>query len=170
MRICLLGLGQVGLPTAKYILDKGIKVWGYDINPIAIKKAKEKSSLRATSNWHEIPPVDIYIICVSTMLKSDMPDLSPVFDVCEKISQKARSSSLVSIESTIIPGTSRKIYEEIFKKNIRLVHVPHRYWAGAPLKHGVNQLRVIGAVNKQSLNAGVNFYRDILKIPLHVTP
>ena len=168
VKACVLGLGQIGLPTATYILRKGLGVWGYDINPITVKKAREERILNATSNWHEIPPVDIYIICVSTILKNDMPDLSPIFDVCEKISQKARQSSLVSIESTVLPGTSKKVYENIFQKNINLVHVPHRYWAEDPARHGVKQLRVIGAVNPESLNAGLRFYRDILEIPLHL--
>ena len=169
-KVCVLGLGQVGLPTARYILEKGLEVWGYDINPVTIERAKEEGTLRATGNWHEIPPVDIYIICVSTMLKNDLPDLSPIFDACEKISQKARSSSLVSIESTIMPGASKKVYENIFNKNINLVHVPHRYWAEDQANHGVKQLRVIGAVNPESLNIGLKFYRDILKMPLHVVP
>lgn len=167
MKVCVLGLGQVGLPTAKYIMERGLEVWGYDIDPIANKRAKERGIFRATSNWHKIPPVDIYVICISTMLKSDVPDLSPIFDVCEKISQKARSSSLVSIESTIIPGTSRKVYKNIFNKNVNLVHVPHRYWAKDQVRHGVRQLRVIGAVNPESLKLGLRFYKDILKIPLH---
>jgi UDP-N-acetyl-D-mannosaminuronic acid dehydrogenase len=167
LKVCVLGLGQVGLPTARYTLKKGLEVWGYDINPIAVERAKENGSLRATSNWHNVPSMDIYIICISTMLKSDMPNLSPIFDVCEKISQKARSSSLVSIESTIMPGTSKKLYENIFNKNINVVHVPHRYWAEDQLRHGVKQLRVIGAVNLESLNVGLKFYRDILEIPVH---
>jgi UDP-N-acetyl-D-mannosaminuronic acid dehydrogenase len=169
-KVCVLGLGQVGLPTAKYILEKGLEVWGYDINPVAIEIAKEQGILRATRNFHKVPPVDIYIICVSTKLKGNLPDLSPVFDACEKISQKATSSSLVSIESTIIPGTSKKVYENIFNKKINLVHVPHRYWAGDPVRHGVKQLRVMGAVNSKSLNMGLVFYRDILNIRLHVVP
>ena len=168
MRICVLGLGQVGLPTARYILGKGLEVWGYDINPIAIEKAEEEGILKATSNWQEVPPVDAYIICVSTMLKSDLPDLSPIFDACKKISQKARSSSLISIESTIIPGTSKKIYEDVFDQKINLVHVPHRYWAEDPTGHGVKQLRVIGAVNPDSLNIGLKFYQDLLEIHLHI--
>ena len=168
MKICVLGLGNVGLPAAKYCLDKGIEVWGYDINPASVKKANDEGVLRATNSWAEMPPVDVYIICVSTMQVNDMPDLSPVFDVCKKISQKANSSSLVSIESTIIPSTSKKIYDAIFHQNINLVHVPHRYWSENSTKHGVKQLRVIGAVNPESLNIGLKFYRDLLEIPLHV--
>jgi nucleotide sugar dehydrogenase len=168
MKVCVLGLGEVGLPTAKYILRKGLEVYGYDINPIVVKRAKEEGVLKATSSWDEVPPVDVYIICVSTLLKEDAPDLSPVFDVCERIAQRVSSSSLVSIESTVIPGTSRKVYESIFNKKVKLVHVPHRYWAADPVRHGVKQLRVIGAVNQESLDAGLNFYRDTLEIPLHV--
>jgi nucleotide sugar dehydrogenase len=168
MEVCVLGLGEVGLPTAKYILSRGFEVYGYDISSVAIKRAKGEGILRATNIWDEIPPVDIYVICVSTLLKGEVPDLSPVFDVCEKISQKANSHSLVSIESTIVPGTCRKIYESIFNRSINLVHVPHRYWAGDPVKHGVRQLRVIGAVNQGSLEIGIKFYRGMLDIPLHV--
>jgi len=168
IKVCVLGIGKVGLPTAKYISDKGLKVWAYDINPIVIERAKKEENLRATTNWHEIPPVDIYIICVSTMWKRNASDLSRIFDACEKITEKALSSSLVSIESTVIPGTSKKVHESIFKKKVNLVHVPHRYWAEDPLRHGVKQLRAIGAVNQESLNVGLRFYRDILEIPLHV--
>jgi nucleotide sugar dehydrogenase len=168
MKVCVLGLGEVGLPTAKYILSRGFEVYGYDVSSTAIERAKGEGVLEATEIWDEVPPTDVYVICVSTLLKGDAPDLSPVFDVCEKISKKASSHSLISIESTIVPGTSRKIFENIFKQNVNLVHVPHRYWAGDPVKHGVKQLRVIGAVNQESLEVGIKFYRDVLEVPLHV--
>jgi UDP-N-acetyl-D-mannosaminuronic acid dehydrogenase len=168
VKVCVVGLGEIGRPTARYIQDKGLEVWGHDIDLTTIEKAKKAGILRATSNWHEIPPVDVYIICVSTTLKSDTPNLSPIFDVCGKISQKTDSPFLVSIESTIIPGTSRKVYEIIFNKNINMVHVPHRYWAEDQVSHGVKQRRVIGAVNPESLSMGLEFYRDVLHMPLHV--
>ena len=113
-KVCVLGLGEVGLPTAKYILNHGFDIYGYDISPVAVKRAKEEGILKATYIWDEIPPADIYVICVSTLLKGDIPDLSPVFDVCEKISQKANPHSLVSIESTIIPGTSKKKFMKTY--------------------------------------------------------
>jgi len=167
-RVCVLGLGQVGLPTAKYIQEKGFEVWGYDISLNAVELAKKEGIFKATNNWSEILPMDVFIICVSTSIKEDVPDLSSVFDAARKIAEKSKTSTLVSIESTVIPGTSRKIYEEIFKSRVQLVHVPHRYWVGDPVKYGVKQLRVIGAVNEQSLNAGIKFYKDSLEIPLHI--
>lgn len=167
VKVCVIGLGTVGLPTAQYCLDRGLKVYGYDIDPNAVNKAKT-FGIFANTRWNEIPSVDAYIICVSTILRGESPDLLPIFDVCEKIANKDHSSPLVSIESTIIPGTSRKIYNEIFKRNVKLVHVPHRYWAGDSVKHGVKQLRVIGAICDESLEAGLKFYQDVLKIPLHI--
>ena len=123
----------------------------------------------STTKWNEIPDANVYIICVSTLLKNNLPDLSPIFDVCEKISKKSNSSTLVSIESTVLPFTSRKVYKDIFKESVFFFYVPHRFWAGNPIKHGVKQLRLIGAINSESLKVGLRFYKKILKIPLWIT-
>jgi len=166
MKVCVAGLGHIGLPTALYVANRGLKVFGYDISEKAVAKAKS-SGINALRNWADVPPADFYMICVSTFLKNNEPDLTPVFDVCEKIAEKAESA-LISIESTVIPGTCRKINENIFKGCAALVHVPHRYWIRDPIKRGVKQLRIIGGVNDVSLKRGVRFYRDQLNIPLHV--
>ena len=169
MKVCVLGLGQVGLPTALYMTDQGNDVWGYDISEKAVWKGRD-SGINATTRWNEIPKADIYVVCVSTLLTENDPDITAIFDVCEKIAQKADPSSLVSIESTVIPGTCKKIFENIFKSSIPLIHVPHRYWADDSKKHGVKQNRVLGAADSKSLEKGLNFYRDFLEIPLHVAP
>ena len=168
MKVCVVGLGQIGLPVAQYTSARGLEVWGYDINARTVEKAGKTGKFKATTSWADIPQVDVYIVCVTTSQREGAPDLSPVFDVCQKIAEKAKPSPLVSIESTITPGTSKKIFEGIFKNSVSVVHAPHRYWANDPVNHGVNQIRVIGAVNAGSLDAGVKFYRDTLGIPMHV--
>lgn len=169
MRVCVTGLGEVGLPTALYIQSRGLKVQGYDIKKSVVKKAEEHN-VESTSNWGEISAADVYVVCVSTLLKGKSPDLMPVFDVCGKINEKTESSTLVSIESTIPPGTSRKIYDDIFEGELFLVHTPHRYWIGDSERHGVNQKRVIGGVNKESLKKGLEFYRDRLHMLVSAVP
>jgi nucleotide sugar dehydrogenase len=166
MLICILGLGEIGLSTAKYSRDKGLKVVGYDISEGAAKRANQEG-INAFSEWQKVPEVDVYVICVSTWNTSGQHDLSPVFDISKKISSRTNKESLVSIESTIVPGASRKIYNLIFHRNVKLVHVPHRYWAEDPVNHGVRQRRVIGAVNQDSMESGEKFYRDLLELPLH---
>jgi UDP-N-acetyl-D-mannosaminuronic acid dehydrogenase len=167
MKVCVIGLGEVGFPTAMYIKNKGIETYGYDINPVKVEKAV-KEGITAFINWDDVPPANVYIICVSTSLRGNQPDLSPVFEVCKRISQKPGTLKLVSIESTIIPGTCRRIYNEIFNNRVHLIHVPHRYWSKDPINYGVKQLRVMGAINHESLELGLNLYQKILEIPIHV--
>jgi nucleotide sugar dehydrogenase len=169
MKVCVLGLGQIGLPTAKYIAEKGFDVQGYDISEAAVKRA-ENNSIKATGEWREVRPAGVYVICVSTLLKGDEPDLTPIFDVCEKISEKAGPESLISVESTIIPGTCRKVYKEIFKEHVTLVHTPHRYWAENPTEYGVKQKRLMGAIDEKSMAKGLSFYKNHLEMPLHIVP
>ena len=166
MLICVVGLGEIGLSTAKYSRDKGLKVYGYDINEDAAKRANQQG-IHAFSEWQKVPEADVYVICVSTWNASGQPDLSAVFEISKKISSRTSKHSLVSIESTILPGTSKKIYNSIFHGDVKLVHVPHRYWADDPVSHGVRQRRVIGAVNQDSLESGKEFYGNLLDIPLH---
>lgn len=170
IKVCVVGLGQIGFPVAQYAQAKGLDVWGYDISPSPVDRASKEGKLKATSSWKDVPQVDAYIICVTTGQANDCPDVSAVFEVCKKILEKATPASLVSIESTLVPGTSKKIFTEIFKGKIKLVHVPHRYWADEPEKHGVNQIRVIGAANSESLKAGLKLYKDLLGISLHLCP
>ncbi len=167
MRVCVLGLGHIGLPVAKYVAKKGLKVHGYDINPRAVALAG-KDGISATTDWSALPNSEAYLICVSTLWRKGRPHMEPVLDASRKISERIKPETLVSIESTIVPGTCRKIYEETFKMRARLIHVPHRYWEVDPVRHGVKQLRVIGGVDPKSLNAGVALYRDLLGIPLHI--
>jgi len=166
MKVCIMGLGQIGIPVAQYVAAKNLEVWGYDINPKTIEKVGTTKNLKLTTNWQEIPPMDAYIVCVTTGQINECPDLSAVFDVTKKIAQKAKPTALVSIESTIVPGTTKQIYNEIFHGKINLVHCPHRYWADEPVKHGVKQKRVIGAATPESLKLGVKFYKQTLRIPM----
>jgi UDP-N-acetyl-D-mannosaminuronic acid dehydrogenase len=166
-KVCIVGLGQIGFPVAEYVSEKGIEVWGYDISTKAVERFSQ-TKVKATTNWNDIPPMDVYIISVTTGQLDGKPDLSAVFDVSKKIASAAKPSALVAIESTIVPGTSRKIANEIFGGKILMVHAPHRYWADQPVEHGVNQLRVIGGVDQASLDAGLKFYKETLGIPMHV--
>jgi len=169
MFICVLGLGTIGLPTAEYIKEKGLEVFGYDINQGAVRRAKQQG-IPAFLEWREVPEADVYVICVSTWNTEGKPDLRPVFNISKRISSRTDKDDLVSIESTVIPGTSRRIYNSVFRENIKLIHVPHRYWVEDPVKHGVRQLRVIGGINQDSLDSGKEFYENLLGIPLYEVP
>jgi nucleotide sugar dehydrogenase len=167
MKVCVVGLGQIGFPVAQYVSEKGLQVYGIDINSTTVENANKTGKIKAFTNWKDVPQSDIYIISVTTGQKNDAPDLTAVFEVSKNIANVSKPGVLVSIESTILPGTSKKILSEIFKGKVHLVHAPHRYWADQSEKYGVNQLRVIGATDPESLKIGLKFYKETLGIPMH---
>jgi UDP-N-acetyl-D-mannosaminuronic acid dehydrogenase len=88
------------------------------------------------------------------------PQIDGLLSVVEKISIEAKSEALVSIESTIPKGTSKKVLE-MLSHRLHVVHAPHRWYALEEKVHGVNQLRVIGGVCDCCINAGRQFYDGV---------
>ena len=142
-KVLVIGLGQLGLPVAKYILDKGFETFGFDVSAEVMKLAKT-CGIKVTQNFSDI---DVFVVCISTHKQDDIysPDVSGIVDIARRISNEAKNGALVSIESTIPKGTSRRIFE-MMNHRVHVVHVPHRWYALEQDIHGVNQLRVIGGV------------------------
>jgi UDP-N-acetyl-D-mannosaminuronic acid dehydrogenase len=156
-KVLVVGLGQLGLPVAKYIKERGYDAYGYDISSIAMHIA-EKASIKRAAGFGEF---DVYILCVSTHRPGDIfsPDIDGLLSVIEKISDEAKNGALVSIESTIPKGTSKKVFEAL-NHRLHVVHAPHRWYAAEEKEHGINQPRVLGGVCECCLNAGMQFYGD----------
>jgi UDP-N-acetyl-D-mannosaminuronic acid dehydrogenase len=49
----LVGLGQLGLPVAKYVKERGFEVYGYDVNPKAMDFAEQAAGIMKASNFGE---------------------------------------------------------------------------------------------------------------------
>jgi UDP-N-acetyl-D-mannosaminuronate dehydrogenase len=149
-------LGQLGLPVAKYVKEKGFDAFGYDINEKAMAVAESNFGIKKASNFNDF---DVLIICVSTHVPDDMfsPQVDGLMSVVEKISREAKTGALVSIESTIPKGTSQKVFEKLDHR-LHVVHAPHRWYALEEQDHGVNQLRILGGVSKCCLQEGLKFY------------
>jgi len=161
-KVLIIGLGQLGLAAARYVKEMGFDTYGYDINTEAMEIAHRSAGIKQITDFasHDF---DIYVICVSTHKADDIfsPQIDGILSVADKISIEAKKDgALVSIESTIPKGTSRKVFE-LLNHRLHVVHVPHRWYALEEKEHGVNQLRVIGGVYDCCLRAGMQFYSDI---------
>src|SRR5678815_1146281 len=99
-KVVVIGLGQLGLPVAKYVKQKGFDAYGYDISEKAMAVAESNFGIKKASNFNDF---DVLIICVSTHVPDDMfsPQVDGLMSVVEKISMEAKTGALVSIESTI---------------------------------------------------------------------
>ena len=158
-KVVVIGLGQLGLPVAKYVKEKGFDAYGYDINEKAMEIAQSNYGIKKASNFRDF---DVLIICVSTHRPDDMfsPQIDSLLSVMEKISREAKTGALISIESTIPKGTSKKVFEKVDHR-LHVVHAPHRWYALEESIHGVNQLRIIGGVSNCCLQHGLNFYDGV---------
>ena len=156
-KILIIGLGQLGLPVAKYVKDRGFDVYGYDISTKAIERAEKTAGIKKAVNFSGF---DVYIICISTHKQEDLfsPQIDGILSVVQdKISKEAKDGALVVIESTIPKGTSKIVFE-MLNHRLHVAHAPHRWYALEEKEHGVNQLRVIGGVCDCCLRIAMQFY------------
>jgi UDP-N-acetyl-D-mannosaminuronic acid dehydrogenase len=155
-KVLVIGLGQLGLPVAKYVKQRGFETYGYDMNSERMKQAEKNYGIISIEQFDDI---DVFILCVSTHNPDDeyTPYVDGLFELARKISKEAKNGSLVSIESTVPKGTSKKIFE-ILNHRLHVAHVPHRWYALEEEIHGVNQVRVIGGVSDCCLKTALQFY------------
>ena len=141
-KICIVGLGYVGLPLAVAFAEK-FQVIGFDVNPLRIQELEDgndrtleidsdlltsvKSSITYTTDIQETKDCNIYIVTVPTpILKDNRPDLRPIKDATSLISKyiKKNDIDLIGLSGqtivhnpdkkyTIQLGSGKKIYKKL---------------------------------------------------------
>jgi nucleotide sugar dehydrogenase len=191
MKICIVGLGYVGLPTAVFFAEKGFSIIGVDINSEKIKLIekgmspikeleldsriykliKENKITVTTDLVNSTIESDIIIIIVPTPVnKSKDPDLSYIISAGEKISKGLNKNKLVILESTVYPGVTEEILQPILEssgliagKDFGLAYCPERYNPGDEL-HTIEQVsRIIGAIKPEWAEITKELYQTIIK-------
>ena len=124
-KICLIGLGYVGLPLAVAFAEK-FKVVGFDIDSLRIQKLEEghdmtleidddllnsvKENIIYTSDIQNIKDCNIYIVTVPTPIdKTNRPDLTPLIESSKTIGSVLSQDDIVIFESTVYPGVTEDI-------------------------------------------------------------
>lgn len=196
-KICVIGLGQVGLPTALTFCKSGYEIIGHDINNQLISDLKSKKSpfresgldnlladcidskkFILTENLsYAVENSDVIIICVATPITTDiLPDLSYLQNVCTSISEFSLINKLVIVESSIPPGTFEKIVIPVLAQNNKLgtefwiAFVPERLAPGHALTEIQTTPRVIGYVDVNSGNLAKELYEKIVKGDVLLAP
>lgn len=127
-KICVIGLGYVGLPLAIGLKFAGHNVTGFDISVSRVDELKKcydknletpSSDLKKafdkgfviTNNSKQITECNVYIITVPTPVKEKYkPDLSICLNVAELLSPILSQNDLVIWESTVSPGATREVF------------------------------------------------------------
>lgn len=192
MKVTIMGLGYIGLPTAALIAGKGIHVNGVDVNKqvvdtinsgkihivepdleglvhYAVQKKFLKASLKVQAS-------DVFLVAVPTPFKKGhVPDLSYVEKATQMILPHLKPGDLYIIESTSPVGTTEKMAGLIFKarpelKNkIWIAYCPERVLPGHVIYELQQNDRVIGGIDEASTEAAVRFYSRFVNGNLHRT-
>jgi len=191
----VIGLGYVGLPLVRLFLKSGFKVYGFDIDNNKIKKLKRGISyikhidfkffkerfldgkFFPTTDFKESKNVDIIIICVPTPLdKNKKPDLRYVDSTIKNIKKHLKKGSLVILESTTYPGTTREkilpvLEKEGFKveKDIFLAFSPEREDPGNKKFNTKNIPKVVGGIGKKSTKLAFALYSKVVDRVVNVS-
>jgi UDP-N-acetyl-D-galactosamine dehydrogenase len=122
-RICVVGLGYVGLPLA-VALARSFPTTGFDISRRRIDELEKgldrtgeveperlkASSLKVTADGGAIAGQDIYIVTVPTPIDAaNHPDLTVLRAACTTVGKAMRPGAIVVVESTVYPGVTEDI-------------------------------------------------------------
>jgi UDP-N-acetyl-D-glucosamine dehydrogenase len=182
--ISVVGQGYVGLPLSIAAAEAGYKVWGIDKDPIKVENlnkglsgiedlpnSKLISSLKsgnyaASSKASYISESKVILICVPTPLdKYNRPDLSILVGAVEEISQYVKPNSLIIIESTVEPGTTRDtllpIVERVSKlprDQFNLAFSPERIDPTNKNWNVANTPKLVSGLTEDCAEKAMNFY------------
>jgi len=131
-KICIIGMGYVGLPLAVAFSEK-YSVMGFDINSLRISELQAgrdntlevsseklkaaKSKLTFTDESEDIENANVYIVTVPTPIdKSNKPDLTPLEKASKTVGSVLKQGDIVIYESTVYPGVTEEFCVPILEK------------------------------------------------------
>ena len=187
-KICVMGLGYIGLPTASMFATHGCDVLGVDVNPAVVnvvnrgeihirepglktlvKAATLSDKLRAST---QPETADVFVIAVPTpcVNKPDGTkgaDLDAVRASTVAICPVLKQHDLVILESTSPPGTTRDVIAPIIASgtdlrpgaDVHIAHCPERVLPGKILRELIENDRVIGGLTPQCARRAAELYR-----------
>ena len=187
MKICIIGLGYIGLPTAALMAKAGHDVVGVDVNQKAVdtinaghihiiengledlvREVVGKGSLKAQTVPCE---ADAFILAVPTPVHEDeghTPGLEYVDAAAQSIAPYVKPGNMVILESTSPVGTTERIAEILAKRGIDtskvyFAHAPERVIPGRALIELVGNDRIIGGMTPEATKAVKALYATFVK-------
>jgi UDP-N-acetyl-D-glucosamine dehydrogenase len=187
-KIAVIGQGYVGLPLAITAAEAGFFVVGIDIDSEKVSLlSKGVSTVEDVSNerllvqlqsknytvsteFSVISEVEIILICVPTPLDSNQkPDLSYIKNSVEQIANHLKPDSLVILESTVEPGTTRNMIQPSLEKasnsnpnTFHLAFSPERIDPTNKKWNLVTTPKIVAGMTTAATKRAVNFYSKFI--------
>ena len=192
-KICVVGLGYIGLPTAAVFASRGLQVVGLEINETVIetinrgeihiaetglgelvREAVNNGRLKAIAEAEE---AEAFLIAVPTPFKHDRkPDLQHVRSAARAIGPVLKSGDLVILESTSPVGTTEQLCDWLRDQRPDLVfpgdegvetisisYCPERVLPGNTIRELVSNDRIIGGLTTSCADRSVALYQTFVE-------
>ena len=182
--VSVIGLGYVGLPLAVAAAKSGFKVTGIDLDEKKVSEVNngksqiediddnelnelvEAGKIKAESNYRSIENAQIIVVCVPTpLLDNHLPDLSYLESVAKSINGKLNEKSLLILESTVAPGTTREFLAPLLEfdftkpeKSFKLAFSPERIDPMNPNWTMTNTPKIVAGLTTEAKKLAMDFY------------
>lgn len=187
-KICVIGLGYVGLPLAVEYAGAGYEVLGIDVDARKIAKLNrgenyiddvdsdklgemvEAGKLSAASDYKDIAAQDVIFICVPTPFTDNKePDVSYIEHSAKGIATGLRRGQLIILKSTTYPETTEKVVQPILEaqklkvgKDFNLAFSPERIDPGNQRFTTATTPVVVGGVTKKCTKLAAEITRKVV--------
>ena len=193
-KICVIGLGYIGLPTALLFATNGYDVVGVDINSDTVEKVNQKTIPFEEDGLEDLlieavdsrrfraskmpENADVFIVAVPTPFDKEnrMADMSYVIAATQSIVKFLKKGDLVILESTVPPGACEKCITPILERSgleviddFYVAHCPERAIPGNTLYEMVNNDRMVGGMDIRSSELAKKLYEGFVMGDIHVT-
>ena len=183
-KICVVGLGYIGLPTAALLANKGYDVHGVDVVQSTVdtinrgeihivepeldtfvQAAVKSEKLKATVNPVE---ADVFIIAVPTPFHEGfVPNIDYVLTATRDMAPYVKEGNIVILESTSPVGTTDRVEEILQEEGIDtsklfIAHCPERVLPGQIMRELVENDRIVGGTTVEATQKTVEFYRTFV--------
>ncbi len=191
MKITVVGLGYIGLPTAAMLAESGHEVVGYDVDKRLIATLASgradfaEHGVReiaqralASGRLHPSPmpyPAEAFVICVPTPTIDHRPDLRAVESAFASVGPLVQEGNLVILESTVPPGTTAAVAKKTFLPlgidldGIHLAHCPERVLPGKIVEELLWNDRIVGGRRTIDAEMARTVYATFARGEIHVT-
>lgn len=192
-KICVLGLGYIGLPTAAMFASNGFDIIGVDVNEKVVN-ALNKGEIIIEEPYLDVmvrdvvasgklsasvkPEIsDVYIIAVPTPINEDKTaDMSYVISATRSIVPLVKKGDIIILESTSPPKTVENIIIPILKESslnveedLYIAHSPERVIPGKILFELVENNRIVGGIDEESALKVKKLYQSFVKGEIYTT-
>ena len=200
LKVCVVGIGRIGLPTALSFAKAGLQTIGMDINEKLVdsintgnfplkdepgyedifNKVRKNGNFLATTNINEaVPESNLILLTLPTpMDEKNIPNYSALESMCKQLSNFLQPNSLIVVESTIEPGFIENdlinILEETNRlhvgKNFTIGVCPENANPGEILHDFTNLPRLVGGIDEQTTKIITMIYDFVFSVELVTMP